>query len=55
MSPDIAMLANAFVVIVVNAIGYAAVRKELVALREQHKKVVEDHEHRSTMLERKTA
>ena len=55
MSPDIAMLANAFVVIVVNAIGYAAVRKELVALREQHKKVVEDHEHRITMLERKTA
>lgn len=55
MSPDLALVANAFVVIVVNAIGYAAVRRELVALREQHKRVVEDHEHRITMLERKVA
>lgn len=46
---------NGLVVLVVNAIGYAAVRRELVALRAQHKKVVEDHEHRITMLERKVA
>ena len=52
MSPE---LVNAIVVVVVNAIGYAAVRRELVALRNQHKKVVEDHEHRITMLERKIA
>lgn len=52
MSPE---LINAIVVVVVNAIGYAAVRRDLVALRNQHKKVVEDHEHRIRILERRSA
>lgn len=46
------VLANAILVVVVNLIGYAAVRRELVALRKQHQTVVEDHEQRITRLER---
>ena len=46
---------NALVVIVVNAIGYAAVWRELKRTRQQHKTVVEDHEHRITMLEKRHA
>ena len=48
-----AQLANAVVTIIVNAIGYAAVRRDVVALRKQHQNVVEDHEHRLTVLERR--
>ena len=53
MSADMAI--NALVVLIVNAIGYASVRRELVALRKQHQTVVEDHEQRITKLEKHAA